>query len=200
MFTFGCVLGGINLAIMAASGQLASLGMRAITRAHAHAQVAGWVTFSVMGFAYQSIPRFKFTTLWQPLLASRSLFVKQPRSPSEHWRTCGSASGMGPGQQNRRRRGTGRPDTAVASGRLAIGPRTKVFEIIGWRHIPAVWLQHDRKSDGAKGYSRALSAWSRHAATSMSILRLFEGVLNKLVLKSCGGPDNLIHLAGPLGP
>lgn len=75
MFTFGCVLGGINLAIMAASGQLASLDMRAITWAHAHAQIAGWVTFFVMGFAYQSIPRFKFTTLWQPLLASRSLFV-----------------------------------------------------------------------------------------------------------------------------
>jgi hypothetical protein len=28
----------------------------------------------------------------------------------------------------------------------------------------------------------------------------FEGALNKLVLKRCGGPDNLIHLAGPLGP
>jgi len=75
MFTFGCVLGGINLAIMAASRQLASLDMRAITWAHAHAQVAGWVTFFVMGFAYQAIPRFKFTTLWRPLLASRSLFV-----------------------------------------------------------------------------------------------------------------------------
>ncbi|HJT90182.1 MAG TPA: DUF1858 domain-containing protein [Bryobacteraceae bacterium] len=75
MFTFGCMLGAINLAIMAARGQLASLDMRAVTWAHAHAQVAGWVTFFVMGFAYQAIPRFKFTTLWQPLLASRSLFV-----------------------------------------------------------------------------------------------------------------------------
>jgi hypothetical protein len=28
-----------------------------------------------IGFVYQSILRFKFTTLWQPLLASRSLFV-----------------------------------------------------------------------------------------------------------------------------
>lgn len=75
MFTFGCVLGAINLAIMAASRRLASLDMRAVTWAHAHAQVAGWVTFFVMGFAYQSIPRFKFTTLWRPFLASRSLFV-----------------------------------------------------------------------------------------------------------------------------
>jgi hypothetical protein len=75
MFTFGCMLGAINLAILAARGQLASLDMRAITWAHAHAQVAGWVTFFVMGFAYQALPRFKFTTLWQPLIASRSLFV-----------------------------------------------------------------------------------------------------------------------------
>ena len=28
----------------------------------------------------------------------------------------------------------------------------------------------------------------------------FEAALNKLVGKSCGGPDNLIQLAGPLGP
>ena len=75
MFTFGCMLGAINLAIMAARGQLASLDMRAVTWAHAHAQVAGWVTFFVMGFAYQAIPRFQFTPLWRPLLASRSLFV-----------------------------------------------------------------------------------------------------------------------------
>jgi len=75
MFTFGCVLGGINLAIMASRHELASLDMRAITWAHAHAQVAGWVTFFVMGFAYQAIPRFKFTALWRPHLAVWSLPV-----------------------------------------------------------------------------------------------------------------------------
>src|SRR6266568_6013434 len=53
MFTFGCVMGGVNLAVMAARHQLASLDLRAVTWAHAHAQVAGWVTFFVMGFAYQ---------------------------------------------------------------------------------------------------------------------------------------------------
>src|SRR5215831_3190257 len=53
MFTFGCVLGGVNLAVMAARHQLASLDLRAVTWAHAHAQVAGWVTFFIMGFAYQ---------------------------------------------------------------------------------------------------------------------------------------------------
>ncbi len=75
MFTFGCVLGAINLAMMAARHQLASLDMRAVTWAHAHAQVAGWVTFFVMGFAYQAIPRFKFTPLWGPRLAVWSLPV-----------------------------------------------------------------------------------------------------------------------------
>lgn len=79
MFTFGCVIGAINLAMMAARHELASLDMRAITWAHAHAQVAGWVTFFVMGFAYQAIPRFKFTTLWRPVLASRTLFVMATR-------------------------------------------------------------------------------------------------------------------------
>src|SRR5215469_4947269 len=36
MFTFGCVMGGINLAVMAARHQLASLDLRAVTWAHAH--------------------------------------------------------------------------------------------------------------------------------------------------------------------
>ena len=60
---------------MAGRHELASLDMRAITWAHAHAQVAGWVTFFVMGFAYQAIPRFKFTALWRPRLAVWSLPV-----------------------------------------------------------------------------------------------------------------------------
>ncbi|MBI3668085.1 MAG: DUF1858 domain-containing protein [Acidobacteria bacterium] len=74
MFTFGCVLGGINLAVLASRHQLAALDMRAIIWAHAHAQVAGWVTFFVMGFAYQAFPRFKFTTLWRPRLATVTLY------------------------------------------------------------------------------------------------------------------------------
>ena len=90
MFTFGCVLGGINLAIMAARHQVASLDMRAITWAHAHAQVAGWVTFFVMGFAYQAIPRFKFTALSCPRLAVWSLPVMAVALTLAHWRTSGS--------------------------------------------------------------------------------------------------------------
>src|SRR6516225_7942645 len=78
MFTFGCVMGGINLAVMAARHQLASLDLRPVTWAHAHAQIAGWVTFFVMGFAYQAVPRFKFVTLWRPRLACATLWVFAP--------------------------------------------------------------------------------------------------------------------------
>ena len=43
--------------------------------AHANAMVYGFVLLFVMGFAYQSVPRFKNTTLWRPHLASLSLFL-----------------------------------------------------------------------------------------------------------------------------
>lgn len=78
MFTFGCVMGGINLAVMAVRHQIATLDLRAVTWAHAHAQVAGWVTFFVMGFAYQAVPRFKFVSLWRPRLACVTLWVFAP--------------------------------------------------------------------------------------------------------------------------
>lgn len=69
MFTAGCVFGGVNLGILAGRGELAALDLRAAVWAHAHAQIAGWVTLFVMGFAYQAFPRFKSTKLWQPRLA-----------------------------------------------------------------------------------------------------------------------------------
>ncbi|HWB85315.1 MAG TPA: DUF1858 domain-containing protein [Bryobacteraceae bacterium] len=78
MFTFGCVMGGLNLAVMAGRHQLTSLDLRGVTWAHAHAQVAGWVTFFVMGFAYQAIPRFKFTKLQWPRLACATLYIMAP--------------------------------------------------------------------------------------------------------------------------
>jgi hypothetical protein len=103
MFTFGCVLGGINLAVMAARHQLASLDLRAITWAHAHAQIAGWVTFFVMGFAYQAVPRFKFVTLWRPRLACATMWLFAPALairaiadlflPSRSWLIAGTIAG-----------------------------------------------------------------------------------------------------------
>ena len=74
MFTAGCVLGGINLAILAGRGELAALDLRSTIWAHAHAQIAGWVTLFVMGFAYQAFPRFKLTKLWAPRWAAGTLY------------------------------------------------------------------------------------------------------------------------------
>src|SRR6516164_2953453 len=103
MFTFGCVMGGVNLAVMAIRHQLASLDLRAVTWAHAHAQIAGWVTFFVMGFAYQAIPRFKFVALWRPRLARATLWVFAPALavraiadlflPNRAWLLAGTAAG-----------------------------------------------------------------------------------------------------------
>ncbi|HYM12756.1 MAG TPA: DUF1858 domain-containing protein [Bryobacterales bacterium] len=103
MFTFGCVLGGINLAVLAWKHQLASLDMRAIIWAHAHAQVAGWVTFFVMGFAYQAIPHFKAVTLWRPRLAASTLYwmatalvfrtLADLWQSNPFWRTAGAVAG-----------------------------------------------------------------------------------------------------------
>lgn len=104
MFTFGCVLGGINLAVLAARQELAALDMRAIIWAHAHAQVAGWVTFFVMGFAYQAFPRFKLTTLWRPRLAVATLWAMAGAltvrtladlwQSSRFWFVAGAAAGV----------------------------------------------------------------------------------------------------------
>jgi hypothetical protein len=103
MFTFGCVMGGVNLAVMAARHQLASLDLRAVTWAHAHAQIAGWVGFFVMGFAYQAVPRFKFVTLWRPRLACATLWVFAPALavraiadlflPNPAWLLAGTVAG-----------------------------------------------------------------------------------------------------------
>ena len=103
MFTFGCVMGGVNLAVMAARHQLASLDLRAVTWAHAHAQVAGWVTFFIMGFAYQAFPRFKFVPLWRPRLACATLWAMAPALavratadlflPNRSWLVAGTVAG-----------------------------------------------------------------------------------------------------------
>ena len=44
-------------------------------QAHAHAMIFGWMGLFVMGFAYQSFPRFKYVTLWRPDLANLTLYL-----------------------------------------------------------------------------------------------------------------------------
>ena len=104
MFTAGCVLGGVNLGILASRGELAALDLRATIWAHAHAQIAGWVTLFVMGFAYQAFPRFKSTRLWEPRLAwmtfytmAASLTVRTIAGLFDQdpvWQVVGTAAGL----------------------------------------------------------------------------------------------------------
>jgi len=53
----------------------AATASAAFHHAHAHAMIFGWVGMFVMGFAYQSFPRFKITTLWRPDLANISFYL-----------------------------------------------------------------------------------------------------------------------------
>jgi hypothetical protein len=62
------------------------------------------VTFFVMGFAYQAVPRFKFVTLWRPRLACATLWVFAPALavraiadlflPNRAWLLAGTIAGL----------------------------------------------------------------------------------------------------------
>ena len=75
MFTAGGVFGAILLALHAWERDLTLLDYRAAVWAHAHVQVAGWVTLFVMGFAYGAFPRFKQTRLARPALAAGTFWM-----------------------------------------------------------------------------------------------------------------------------
>jgi hypothetical protein len=73
--TVGALWGAINLLQIALDKNLLQLRLVPSIHAHAHAMIFGWVGLFVMGFAYQSFPRFKFTTLWRPDLANLTLIM-----------------------------------------------------------------------------------------------------------------------------
>jgi hypothetical protein len=75
LLTLGGMWGAINLAQIALGKNFLQLRLVPAIHAHAHAMIFGWVGLFVMGFAYQSFPRFKFTTLWRPSLANLSFFL-----------------------------------------------------------------------------------------------------------------------------
>jgi len=75
VLTVGCLWGAINLLQIALGKNFLQLGLLSSIHAHAHAMIFGWVGMFVMGFAYQSFPRFKNTTLWQPNLANLSFYL-----------------------------------------------------------------------------------------------------------------------------
>jgi NnrS protein len=71
----GCMWGAINLLQIAFGGSFLQLNLLPAIHAHAQAMISGWVGLFVMGFAYQSFPRFKNTTLWRPDLAILSFYL-----------------------------------------------------------------------------------------------------------------------------
>ena len=74
VLSVGCMWGAINLLQIALGHSFLQLKLLPAIHAHAQAMISGWVGLFVMGFAYQSFPRFKNTTLWRPDLASLSYY------------------------------------------------------------------------------------------------------------------------------
>ncbi len=75
VLTVGCLWGAINLLQIALGGSFLQVHLLPAIHAHAHAMIFGWVGMFVMGFAYQSFPRFKNTRLWGPELANGSFYL-----------------------------------------------------------------------------------------------------------------------------
>jgi hypothetical protein len=73
--TAGCSWGAVNLLQIALGKNFLQLHLVPSIHAHAHAMIFGWVGLFVMGFAYQSFPRFKYATLWRPDLAAATLVM-----------------------------------------------------------------------------------------------------------------------------
>ena len=75
VLTVGCLWGAVNLLQIALGKTFLQLRLLPSIHAHAHAMIFGWVGMFVMGFAYQSFPRFKNTALWRPGLANLSFYL-----------------------------------------------------------------------------------------------------------------------------
>ncbi len=75
VLSLGALWGALNLWQIARGGTFLELHLVPAIQAHAHAMIFGWVGLFVMGFAYQSFPRFKYVTLWRPDLANLTLYL-----------------------------------------------------------------------------------------------------------------------------
>jgi len=75
VLTIGGFWGAVSLAEIALHRNFLRVELLPAIHAHAHAMIFGWVGLFVMGFAYQSFPRFKQTTLWRPGLANLSFYL-----------------------------------------------------------------------------------------------------------------------------
>ncbi|HEU5337256.1 MAG TPA: NnrS family protein [Terriglobales bacterium] len=75
VLSVGALWGAVSLAQIALGGNFLQVRLLPAIHAHAHAMIFGWVGLFVMGFAYQSFPRFKNTSLWRPQLANGSFYL-----------------------------------------------------------------------------------------------------------------------------
>ena len=75
VLSLGGLWGVISLLRISLGKKLLQPVLLPAIHAHAHAMIFGWVGLFVMGFAYQSFPRFKVTTLWKPQLANLTLYL-----------------------------------------------------------------------------------------------------------------------------
>ncbi|MGH9437245.1 MAG: NnrS family protein [Terriglobia bacterium] len=75
VLTLGGLWGVVALIKISLGKTLLQPDLLPAIHAHAHAMVFGWVGLFVMGFAYQSFPRFKMSTLWRPRLANATLYL-----------------------------------------------------------------------------------------------------------------------------
>ncbi|HKT13547.1 MAG TPA: NnrS family protein [Terriglobia bacterium] len=75
VLSLGATWGVISLMQISLGKELLQPALMPAIHAHAHAMIFGWVGLFVMGFAYQSFPRFKNTTLWKPQLAGLTLYL-----------------------------------------------------------------------------------------------------------------------------
>jgi hypothetical protein len=75
VLSVGALWGAINLLQIAQGGTFLQVHLVPAIEAHAHAMIFGWMGLFVMGFAYQSFPRFKYVTLWRADLANLTLYL-----------------------------------------------------------------------------------------------------------------------------
>ena len=75
VLSIGGLWGALNLWQIAQGGSFLQVRLVPAIQAHAHAMIFGWMGLFVMGFAYQSFPRFKYVSLWRPDLANMTLYL-----------------------------------------------------------------------------------------------------------------------------
>lgn len=75
VLTAGASMGALILFLIGIRQNFKELDLFGVVQGHANAQVYGWLGLFVMGFAYQAIPRFKYTKLWRPDLAALSFHL-----------------------------------------------------------------------------------------------------------------------------